>query len=52
MTTPNPTRFNLAGVIIGTGVGAALCASNGPAVGISIGVALAVGFGVVAKRTC
>ena len=48
----NPARlsFNLRGVALGVGLGAALSVSNGPAVGIAIGAGLAVVFGLMLKR--
>jgi hypothetical protein len=48
----NPTRlpFNLRGVALGVGLGAAFSVSNGPAVGIALGAGLAVVFGLMFKR--
>ncbi len=50
MITKNTSRFNPAGLAIGGGIGAALCASSGPAVGISVGIALAVTFSLALPR--
>ena len=44
MNKPKRRRFNPAGLAIEAGVGAALCASSGPATGISIGIAVALAF--------
>ncbi len=50
MNTPAKFPFNLRGVALGVGLGAALSVSNGPAVGIAIGAGLAVVFGLAFKR--
>ena len=52
MTPSKPSRFNLPGIAIGLGVGCALCASSGFALGIPIGVGLAVVFGLTGARKC
>jgi hypothetical protein len=52
MNPSQPSRFNLSGAAIGVGVGTALCASSGPAVGIPLGLGLAVVFGLTRKRKC
>ena len=52
MNKTTSTRFNLSGFAIGLGVGAALCASSGPALGIPMGLGLAVVFGLTSKGKC
>ena len=49
MKTPSKVPFNLRGVALGVGLGAALSVSNGPAVGIALGAGLAVVFGLMLK---
>jgi hypothetical protein len=46
MNQPKKLSFNLRGVALGLGLGAALTVSNGPAVGIALGAALALVFGL------
>ncbi len=50
MKNPPRLSFNLRGVALGVGVGAAFSVSNGPAVGIALGAGLAVVFGLMLKR--
>ena len=52
MNKSTSSRFNLSGFAIGLGVGAALCASNGPVLGIPMGIGLAIVFGLTSKRKC
>jgi hypothetical protein len=51
----NPTklpRFNPSSFAIGLGAGLALCASSGAAVGVPVGLGLAVVFGLTTARKC
>jgi hypothetical protein len=52
MNKSTTSRFNFARAAIGIGVGAALCASSGYAIGITTGIGLAIVFGFTAGRKC
>jgi hypothetical protein len=51
MNIPRQFRFRPLGLVLGVGVGSALAGSNGPAVGIALGAAVAVAFGWLGRRT-
>lgn len=50
MKTKKPFRLTPLGVAMGIGLGAAFCASNGPGVGVALGVTFAMVFSQFSAR--